>query len=69
MNERHKPQDIKSAVSSIAQYAEAHALSPEMVCDIFSAGLCAARILRPELESTMPTTTDVMPDTSVKELS
>ena len=49
MNDTFLPQNIDSAISRIAQYAREHQLSPVMVCDIFSAGLCAARILSPQL--------------------
>lgn len=49
MNENFDPVSIECAVARIAQYAREHKLSPSAVCDIFSAGLCAARILAPGL--------------------
>lgn len=39
-------QSIESALSRIAQYAQENDLTPDEVCDYFSAGLVAARVLR-----------------------
>lgn len=49
MNDCFEPPTIESAVAQIAQYAREHELTPSAVCDMFSAGLCAARIFAPDL--------------------
>jgi hypothetical protein len=49
MNENFDPKTIESAAARIAEYAREHKLTPSAVCDIFSAGLCAARIIAPDL--------------------
>jgi hypothetical protein len=49
VNDNFEPKTIDGAVTRIAEYAREHKLTPGAVCDIFSAGLCAARILAPDL--------------------
>lgn len=49
MNDDFDPPDMKSALAQIADYARRHKLTPAAVSDMFSAGLCAARILAPDL--------------------
>jgi hypothetical protein len=46
------PPDIESALLRIGQYARENDLTPDEVCDYFSAGMLAARVLRPPEDPT-----------------
>jgi hypothetical protein len=50
------PPDIESALLRIRQYAREHDLTPDEVCDYFSTGIVAARVLRPpeDLTQSLP---------------
>ena len=45
------PPDLRSAAMQIEHYAREHGLSPSAVCDIFSVGIAAAKILTPPTRS------------------
>jgi hypothetical protein len=49
VNDNFEPTTIESAATRIIDYARENKLTPGAVCDIFNAGLCAARILAPDL--------------------
>jgi len=43
------PIDLKAALSMVADYARTSGLTPQQVTDLFSVGIVAARVLRPDI--------------------
>lgn len=49
MDKSFEPLDIHEAAIHIEHYAREQGLSPGAMCDIFSVGMIAARVLAPHL--------------------
>lgn len=54
MQKGFEPPSLQSAAATIERYALENGLTPGAVCDIFNAGLLAARILAPHMVEQAP---------------